>query len=108
MLGGALLCGLALDLLIGLAGFNITPQLEIGKSWPVATLQLVCGITLGSLILWRLWLGAARKGWGELRGAYSGARELPGMQSIERQLAGAKRRGLGRWLRLPGGRERHG
>jgi uncharacterized membrane protein YraQ (UPF0718 family)/regulator of protease activity HflC (stomatin/prohibitin superfamily) len=68
---GSLILGLLLDALLGVLGWHVQSHLTAAKAWPVALIQIVCGLVLGSLIGWRLWKGAARRGWEDIRSTWS-------------------------------------
>ncbi len=106
---GAIACGLALD---ALAGPSWTPKViaAAAESHRYSLGDWVCFAIAMALLAWRLWKGAARRGWEELKqgfapltaGRSAAAPEAPGLEAASPEAVGLEvpdhgRRPARRW-----------
>ncbi|HEV8579423.1 MAG TPA: SO_0444 family Cu/Zn efflux transporter [Thermoanaerobaculia bacterium] len=92
----SLVCGLALDALVGLLGLPVAARVASETTGVAAFFQLLCALALLVLMAWRLWAGAGRQGIQELRDNFAGlGRLLSGWTA-----GGGRLRATASWRRL--------
>ncbi len=64
---GSLACGLALDALIAVTGWQVLDRFSMAMEHGYSWIEILSGVALGGLVLWRFRHGAAREGWATVR-----------------------------------------